>query len=76
VEIIGEAASRIPSEERVHYPGIPWPQIIGMRNRLIHGYDSIDIDILWQTIIWQTIIEDLPLLISAPEKIFPLRGEG
>ena len=42
LEIIGEAASRVSPEERVHYPGILWLQIVGMRNRLIHGYDLVD----------------------------------
>jgi uncharacterized protein with HEPN domain len=64
LEIVGEAASRVPSEDRTRYPGIPWPQIVGLRNRLIHGYDAVDLDILWQ------IIEhDLPPLISTLETI-------
>jgi uncharacterized protein with HEPN domain len=70
LEIIGEAASRVPIEERPRYPEIPWPQIIGMRNRLIHGYDSIDFDILWQT-----LVEDLPPLIAALAKIPSSRNE-
>ena len=42
MEIIGEAANRISQETHEKYPDIPWPNIIGMRNRLIHGYDVID----------------------------------
>lgn len=38
LEIIGEAASRVPKEERELYPDIPWSEIVGLRNRLIHGY--------------------------------------
>jgi uncharacterized protein with HEPN domain len=53
LEIIGEAASRIPAEQRALYRKIPWPQFIGMRNRLIHSYDFVDFSILWQTIIKQ-----------------------
>src|SRR5262245_24844115 len=64
LEIIGEAASRVSPEERVHYPGIPWPQIVCMRNRLIHGYDLVDFEILWRT-----VVEDLPPLIVALESI-------
>jgi uncharacterized protein with HEPN domain len=64
LEIIGEAASRVPIDGRSRYPDIPWPQIIGMRNRLIHGYNSVDFDILWQT-----AREDLPPLIAALESI-------
>jgi uncharacterized protein with HEPN domain len=64
LEIMGEAASRVPVEARIRYPEIPWVQMVGMRNRLIHGYDAVDFDILWQT-----VIEDLPPLIAALEGI-------
>jgi uncharacterized protein with HEPN domain len=64
VEIIGEAAGRIGLETKAKYPAIPWPQIIGMRNRLIHGYDTVDLDLLWNT-----IEDDLPPLIVELEKI-------
>lgn len=47
IEIIGEAANRIPEEVQVKYPALPWLQMIGARNCLIHGYDSVDFDILW-----------------------------
>ena len=50
VELVGEAASQIPREIQEEYPQIPWPKIIGMRNRLIHGYDFIDFDILWDAL--------------------------
>lgn len=46
LEIVGEAASRTPLDERAQYPGIPWGQIVGLRNRLIHGYDSVAFEIL------------------------------
>ncbi|MFN0124868.1 MAG: DUF86 domain-containing protein [Blastocatellia bacterium] len=64
LEIVDEAASRVPGEVRVAYPEIPWPQIVSLRNRLIHGYDAVDFDILWQI-----ISGDLPLLIPALETI-------
>jgi uncharacterized protein with HEPN domain len=60
VEIVGEAANRISQATIEKYPGIPWPQIIGMRNRLVHGYDIIDYNLLWDT-----ITNDLPPLISS-----------
>jgi uncharacterized protein with HEPN domain len=63
IEIVGEAATRVTQETRSQYPHIPWPQITGMRNRLIHGYDSVDYDILWQT-----IKKDLPDLIAGLEQ--------
>lgn len=44
VEIVEEAANRISNTTRQAHPDVPWPQIIGMRNRLIHGYDVIDFD--------------------------------
>jgi len=60
VELIGEAASQVPREMQTQYPQIPWPKIIGTRNRLIHGYDYVDYDILFDT-----IKNDLPPLIEA-----------
>jgi len=62
VEIIGEAASRVSEETRESNPEIPWSQIVSLRNRLIHGYDSVDLDILWQI-----LQSDLPSLISKLE---------
>lgn len=59
VEIVGEAASRVTLEDRAERPEIPWRGIIGMRNRLIHGYDAVDLDVLWQV-----VSEDLPPLIA------------
>ncbi len=64
VEIVGEASARVSSEIQTKHPSIPWPQVIGMRNRLIHGYDSVDLDILWDT-----IVVDLPPLIAELGKI-------
>jgi uncharacterized protein with HEPN domain len=66
LEIIGEAANRIPKEEQARHSQIPWPQIVGLRNRLIHGYDSVDFDILWQI-----VTQDLPPLIETLEAIIP-----
>ena len=46
IEIIGEAANRIPDSIQTKYPDLPWLQMIGARNRLIYGYDNIDFDII------------------------------
>ena len=64
MEIVGEAANRVSSGTQQKYPEVPWPQIIGMRNRLTHGYDVIDCDLLWDT-----VRDDLPPLITALRKI-------
>ena len=50
LEIIGEAAKRIPQEFRTAHPEIPWHQPAGMRDKLIHGYDAVDLTIVWDTI--------------------------
>ena len=63
LEIVGEAAGRVPAEERARHPEIPWAEIVGLRNRLIHGYDSVDFDVLWPV-----VSDDLPPLIAALEK--------
>ena len=47
LEIIGEAANRIDDNIRLRYNEVSWRQIISMRNRLIHGYDSVDLDVVW-----------------------------
>jgi uncharacterized protein with HEPN domain len=64
VEVIGEAAARIPDDFRARYPQVPWRQIIGMRHRMIHDYDVIDFDILWAV-----LRQDLPPLIEQLEAI-------
>ena len=66
IEIVGEAASKCPEEIQLKYPQIPWRKVISMRNRLIHGYDSIDNNILWKT-----VTGNLPILIAELEKIIP-----
>ena len=64
VEITGEAAARVSPAGQARYPQIPWPEIIGLRNRLVHGYDAVDLDILWDILQF-----DLPPLIAALEGI-------
>ena len=50
VEIIGEAAAQVTDAARRELPDVPWPQIVGMRNRLVHAYFDINADILWDTV--------------------------
>lgn len=50
VEIVGEAAAAVPPEARATMPSIPWTQAVGMRHHLVHGYDQVDLDVLWKTV--------------------------
>lgn len=59
IEIVGEAASRVPEEFRANHPQIPWRLAADMRNKLIHGYDSIE-----YSIVFDTVKRELPLLIA------------
>ncbi len=59
IEIVGEAAANVSREFRGTAPNIPWAELVGMRNRLIHAYFDIDPDI-----VWNTTVLDLPPLIS------------
>ena len=66
LEVVGEAAGRVPKTEQDRYPAIPWTEIISLRNRLIHGYDQVDFDILWTI-----VTKDLPPLIGVLGTIPP-----
>ena len=64
MEIVGEAANRVLNEEQSRHPEIPWTQIVRLRNRLIHGCDAIDYEILWHI-----LNRDLPELVFSLERI-------
>ena len=64
LEIIGEAAGRVSSEFRTGHPDIPWGSMTGMRNRMIHGYDDIDMGI-----VWNTLQESVPNLLALIESL-------
>lgn len=49
IEIVGEAAAQVSEAGRGELAGVPWPQIVGMRNRLVHAYFDINLNILWDT---------------------------
>jgi uncharacterized protein with HEPN domain len=63
VEIVGEAASKVSEITRAQTSDIPWEDIVSMRNRLIHGYFDVNLDI-----VWETVNTDLPRLIRSLEK--------
>ena len=48
IEIIGEAAAKVSPEVQIKNAQIPWKEIVGTRNRLIHGYEDVDLDVVWQ----------------------------
>jgi uncharacterized protein with HEPN domain len=53
--IVGEATKRLPKSLRNQYPHIPWKQMAGMRDRIIHGYDNVDLEI-----VWDVVTQDIP----------------
>ena len=63
LEVLGEAASRVPIDIRARLATIPWAQVIGMRNRLIHTYDEVDLDV-----VWRVATDDLEPLVSALDR--------
>jgi uncharacterized protein with HEPN domain len=69
IEITGEAASRISEETRKDLPSVPWPKVVGIRNRLIHAYADVDL-----SIVWATITTALPELIRELEQIVGVDG--
>ena len=64
LQIIGEAASHLPGSLKQRHPEVPWADIIGMRNLIVHGYYLMDLEI-----VWKTIHEDLPLLREAMDRV-------
>ncbi|MFA5614029.1 MAG: DUF86 domain-containing protein [Methanoculleus sp.] len=64
LEVIGEATKCIPREVRERYPSLPWSEMAGMRDKLIHAYFGIN-----NAIIWRTIRDDIPLLRSAMQTL-------
>jgi uncharacterized protein with HEPN domain len=66
LEVVGEAARGVSQECRSRLPQIPWQQIVGTRDRLVHGYFDVDWDI-----VWTIATGDLPPLITELERIVP-----
>jgi uncharacterized protein with HEPN domain len=69
LEIVGEAASKLPAELRGRYPDVPWQAMIGARNRLAHGYFALD-----HALLWRTAREAIPPLLPRLQEIARLEG--
>jgi uncharacterized protein with HEPN domain len=48
LEILGEAARQLPEDFIARHPDVPWRQIAGLRNRIVHEYFGLDLDLIWQ----------------------------
>lgn len=66
IEIFGEAAARLSPETRASASDVPWSAIVAMRNRLIHAYSNIDLDI-----VWKAATEEIPAVVPALVSMLP-----
>jgi uncharacterized protein with HEPN domain len=64
IEIIGEATKKISSDLKTQYNEIPWKEMSGMRDKLIHDYFGVDVEV-----VWKTVQEDIPYLKSLIQSI-------
>ena len=64
--VMGEGVKRLSTAFRVQHPEVPWALIAGMRDKLIHGYDMVDLEL-----VWQTVDNDVPALLSSIEPLLP-----
>jgi uncharacterized protein with HEPN domain len=68
--VIGEASRRLSAGFQNQHPGIPWLDIAAMRNRLIHGYDDVDLNV-----VWDTAMTHVPRLLKYVEQLLPPEGK-
>jgi uncharacterized protein with HEPN domain len=66
LEVIGEAAKKLPASLKAQHPGVPWRQITGMRDKLVHDYFGVNAEV-----VWKTAADDLPIIIASLEGIEP-----
>ena len=66
IELIGEDARRVSQKTQAQHPDIPWKEMIGMRNLMIHEYDDVDL-----LLVWETVHQNLPDLINVLEPLLP-----
>ena len=71
LELIGEAATHIPGHVRAAHPDVPWRAIVGLRNRLAHGYLTIS-----EHVVWTTIQEAVPSLVPSLREVLNAANEG
>lgn len=71
LEIIGEATKRLPQSARDSYPEVPWREMAGIRDKLIHEYFGVNL-----AVVWRTATEDLPGLESVIRRVLTEKGEG
>lgn len=69
--ILGEAAKRVSAGFRAAHPSVPWSEMTRTRDRLIHGYDRIKFDV-----VWETITESIPVMLAAIEPLIPADDEN
>jgi uncharacterized protein with HEPN domain len=69
IEVLGEAAGKVSEATREQLAAVPWRGLIGIRNRLVHGYASVDHDI-----IWDVVTDDLARLVADLEQALPTGG--
>ncbi len=64
IQVLGEAASRVSADRRARHPELPWAAMVGMRNRIVHGYDHVDPDL-----VWRVATSDLEVVVAALERV-------